>query len=335
MLQGWGMIFAVSCVILVWSRTANSQESSTTTTTTASTTFPTTTENSSNISSTTTGLFFSNTTGPTTSSTLFSNLTTTFVWSTTATTNDSDATNTTTTTETLDSNTTTTTTTVVPLTVTTTPSASKCQEHRWPDLDNHVTCGTCKVLVTNMNRKYQTCSAYCGSIGRDCLGAWEEVQDSCVVKSTETCDHRFGSYTSDAICQCGDRANMGPKPGSTVLKCFYKPATSLGKPQLHTCGKDEDACLIAYMRHEDGHFYTRQKCINSTVEAPFYRGHGGILQPFCRDWPLSGGDVTGRELLPVATRVVTGTNIGALQRPISAIRLENSAMAAIEWCLHG
>ena len=32
-----------------------------------------------------------------------------------------------------------------------------------------------QVLVTNMNRKYQTCSAYCGSIGRDCLGAWEEV----------------------------------------------------------------------------------------------------------------------------------------------------------------
>lgn len=114
------------------------------------------------------------------------------------------------------------------------------------------------------------------------------MQDSCVVKSTETCDHRFGSYTSDAICQCGDTSNMGPKPGSTVLKCFYKPATSLGKPQLQTCGKDEDACLIAYMRHEDGHFYTRQKCINSTVEAPFYRGHGGILQPYCRDWPLEG-----------------------------------------------
>ena len=33
-----------------------------------------------------------------------------------------------------------------------------------------------QVLVTNMNRKYQTCSAYCGSIGRDCLGAWEEVE---------------------------------------------------------------------------------------------------------------------------------------------------------------
>ena len=70
--------------------------------------------------------------------------------------------------------------------------------------------------------------------------------------------------------------------------------------------QDEDACLIAYMRHEDGsiiyflsdwcfkvnkslpfyncpgHFYTRQKCINSTIEAPFYRGHGGILQPYCR-----------------------------------------------------
>jgi len=291
------MLFALSFAILAWSGCANSQEEKTsnTTTTSPTTTFSTTTENSSENSTTTTvNVLFSNTT-TTNTTTILSNVTTT-----TATGNYSDVANTTTSTTIFDSNittttmfdynisTTTTTTTVVPLTVTTTPSASKCEEHRWPDLDNHVTCGTCKALVTNMNRKYQTCSAYCGSIGRDCLGAWEEVQDSCVVKSTETCDHRFGSYTSDAICQCSDTSDLGPKPGSTVLKCFYKPATSLGKPQLHTCGKDEDACLIAYMRHEDGHFYTRQKCINSTVEAPFYRGHGGILQPYCRDWPLEG-----------------------------------------------
>lgn len=288
------MLLTVSFVVLAWSRTANSQQSSTTTTT--STTFSTTTTENSSDNSTTTVLF-TNTTNSPTNTTQLSNLTTTFVLSTTtAFANDSGFNNTTTfdlnsTTTTFDYNSTTTaspTTTVVPLTTKTTASASKCEEHRWPDLDNHVTCGACKVLVTNMNRKYQTCSAYCGSIGRDCLGAWEEVQDSCVVKSTETCDHRFGSYTSDAICQCSDRSVTGPKPGSTVLKCFYKPATSLGKPQLQTCGKDEDACLIAYMRHEDGNFYTRQKCINSTEEAPFYRGHGGILQPYCRDWPLEG-----------------------------------------------
>ena len=76
-------------------------------------------------------------------------------------------------------------------------------EHTWPDLDDNLVCGDCRVLVTNMDTKYSTCSNYCDSIGRTCAGAWEEKSDTCNVKETEDCQHNFGAYTSDAICQCG------------------------------------------------------------------------------------------------------------------------------------
>ena len=79
-------------------------------------------------------------------------------------------------------------------------------ELTWPDLDHGLVCGDCKVLVDNMDTKYFTCASYCSSIGRKCTGAWEESSGSCRVKSTEDCQHNFGDYTSDAICECGEEA---------------------------------------------------------------------------------------------------------------------------------
>jgi len=78
-----------------------------------------------------------------------------------------------------------------------------CNEHNWPDVDHGKICGDCKVLVTHMDSIYSTCSNYCNTLDRECDGAWEEHNDSCEIKSTEDCNHDFGSYTSDAICQCG------------------------------------------------------------------------------------------------------------------------------------
>ena len=80
-------------------------------------------------------------------------------------------------------------------------------ELTWPDLDGNTVCGDCKVLVDNMKTKYKTCSSYCGTIGRSCTGAWEEKSDTCTEKSTEDCEHNFGAYTSDAICECGEEAD--------------------------------------------------------------------------------------------------------------------------------
>lgn len=82
-------------------------------------------------------------------------------------------------------------------------------ETTWPDLDNtDSVCGECKVLVDKMNTKYSTCASYCSSIGRRCTGAWEEKRDSCTVERTEDCRHNFGAYTSDAICECGQKADV-------------------------------------------------------------------------------------------------------------------------------
>merc|ERR1719222_24856 len=80
-------------------------------------------------------------------------------------------------------------------------------EHTWPDLDDNLVCGECKVLVRNMKTKYNTCDSYCSNIGRTCTGAWEEKSDTCRVKRTEDCQHNFGRYTSDAICECGGVAS--------------------------------------------------------------------------------------------------------------------------------
>ena len=61
-----------------------------------------------------------------------------------------------------------------------------------------------QVLVTRMDTIYSSCSNYCAFLGRECTGAWEENNDTCENLDTEDCQHDFGSYTSDAICQCGN-----------------------------------------------------------------------------------------------------------------------------------
>ena len=57
-----------------------------------------------------------------------------------------------------------------------------------------------------MDDIHSTCKNFCNTIGLQCVGAWEERNDDCQVKSTETCDHIF-SYTSDAICECEDNSD--------------------------------------------------------------------------------------------------------------------------------
>merc|ERR1719277_82007 len=63
-----------------------------------------------------------------------------------------------------------------------------------------VQCNGCKALV-----KHQlygsTCEGYCRSQGLQCLGAWEEVNDDCEVKSWHRCSEPIWG-TSDAICEC-------------------------------------------------------------------------------------------------------------------------------------
>ena len=80
-------------------------------------------------------------------------------------------------------------------------TVSACDATNWKDLDKGVVCGPCKGLVRNM--MHRSCNNFCNTIGRRCVGAWEERNEDCQLKSTESCDHIF-SYTSDAICECED-----------------------------------------------------------------------------------------------------------------------------------
>ena len=75
-------------------------------------------------------------------------------------------------------------------------------EESWPDRDHGLICGECKVLVDNMRTTYGgLCDNYCQAVGKLCVGAWQEVDDTCTVKSVGSCSVSFGT-TTDAICEC-------------------------------------------------------------------------------------------------------------------------------------
>lgn len=96
-----------------------------------------------------------------------------------------------------------------------------CGTKNWPDLDNSVVCGECKALIDGMKSKYGNCKAYCQSIGRSCVGGWEEKDNSCTVKSIQDCQHDFGGYTSDAICQCSETVVAEPVSSGFSVSAGY------------------------------------------------------------------------------------------------------------------
>ena len=93
----------------------------------------------------------------------------------------------------------------------------------WPDIDSKnnlpVVCSECRVLVDNFDSKYGgRCRTYCESIGRSCVGAWEELSDTCDVKYASSCNDVIQS--SDALCECG--AVMGPTPMRLKMVAYFR-----------------------------------------------------------------------------------------------------------------
>ena len=99
-----------------------------------------------------------------------------------------------------------------PLTLLPPPSlpASQCDTDVWPDKDHGLVCGPCKVLVNHFSSVYGNCDGYCANIGRQCVGAWEEVGDTCTVSYQMACD--AGLSSSDAICECSGGFLLLPPP---------------------------------------------------------------------------------------------------------------------------
>jgi len=83
-----------------------------------------------------------------------------------------------------------------------------CDEASWPDKDHDLICGECTVLVNHFDSSYETCDGYCGSMGRTCIGAWEEDGDSCSVLYAAECATAIPG--SDALCQCSESAGITP-----------------------------------------------------------------------------------------------------------------------------
>jgi hypothetical protein len=67
----------------------------------------------------------------------------------------------------------------------------------------------CKVLATQMRGR--TCSDFCATNGRTCVGAWEEVDETCEVLADMRCDQVWGD-TSDLICECSSTSARKTDP---------------------------------------------------------------------------------------------------------------------------
>jgi len=107
---------------------------------------------------------------------------------------------------------------------------------QWPNIDNGVTCGRCTALVST--RGYGgRCSKYCESFGHACVAAAEEVDETCGVRYTSSCDERIAG-TSDMLCTCAS-APSTPVPDSGSYPEQYACADFPDWPSIDrgvTCG---------------------------------------------------------------------------------------------------
>ncbi len=79
----------------------------------------------------------------------------------------------------------------------------------WPDVDDGVTCGSCRALVRGSGYSNR-CDIYCESFGHVCVAAAEEVDENCEVYKEFDCSTSI-SDTSDVLCTCHERA-VGAAP---------------------------------------------------------------------------------------------------------------------------
>ena len=94
-----------------------------------------------------------------------------------------------------------------------------CDTSTWTHIKNGVTCGFCKVLAGTTASGGYSCDHYCAVQGHECVGAWEEVADNCVVKSVLTCD--TNNPSSDTICECAPTTQEGVAKTNLEIYVFY------------------------------------------------------------------------------------------------------------------
>jgi len=77
--------------------------------------------------------------------------------------------------------------------------------------------GGCTVLVNDLSSTYQSCDNYCQGHNRQCVGAWDEDDNSCTAKETFGCDFKF-TLTPDALCRCS--TELFPKENSDSTSSY-------------------------------------------------------------------------------------------------------------------
>ena len=95
------------------------------------------------------------------------------------------------------------------------PPEVSCVTSSWPHVKDGVTCSSCKVLVDQISEVYEgTCENYCASVGRSCVGAYEDDNDTCNSDKSSgaegggnfACDEvivgRDDKDSNDALCEC-------------------------------------------------------------------------------------------------------------------------------------
>eukprot|EP00808_Paulinella_micropora_P028148 g17081.t1 len=118
----------------------------------------------------------------------------------------------------------------------------ECNEESWDDYVT--TCGTCRVL-TGSAHSLGSCNWFCGAQqdGLICIGAWEEVDNTCAQSTQYSCGTDFYAQlgTSDMICECASEENEPDK-------CSVKPDWDLtsGGPHGRYCGSCKAVTFTAW-----------------------------------------------------------------------------------------
>jgi hypothetical protein len=133
-----------------------------------------------------------------------------------------------------------------------------CDEKTW--LDNKGYCGECKVLVDNFDTRWGgLCDNYCEHQGLQCLGVWDEVDDTCEVKpefmdNSLSCSVPYTS-SSDAICEC-----VPPDSDIVVHASTCDPPTDF-QPETAVYG-------LAVSNSSDGEVYAWRHSEMAVVRSP-------------------------------------------------------------------
>jgi hypothetical protein len=101
-----------------------------------------------------------------------------------------------------------------------------CDETDWPD-KNLICDEECTVLATQMGAKYNgRCDAYCASLGKQCVSAWNGDDGTCTPWNFGDCSVSFGT-SSTAICKCSPDSSMPACNPSPLHPNACKITTSL------------------------------------------------------------------------------------------------------------